>query len=198
MLEKNERLPKNIQEMLPTLSLTQAVPLGSENGIPFLMIKLSAGNEKTIEEGGITSEFRASIFNVGFQDHNVALCFVQFRLNGSDKHIYTVSYDLHNEKHYNDCFDLLAMKKYTLLIATDEAHDFIEFTPVFKADFNPQAMIHGARELASDYEPGLFMEVAHAITSQGSTPVELWKFLEQMAPFEKSWYGAMQLGATKI
>ena len=198
MLESNERLPKNIKDMLPTLSLSQAVPLGSENGIPFLLIKLSEGNEETIKAGGIACEFRASIFNVNFQEHNVALCFVQFRLNNSDKHIYTVSYDLHNEKHYSDCSDLLAMNKYTLLIATDEAHDFIEFTPVFDADFKPQAMIHGAKELASNYEPGLFMEVAHAITSQGSTPAELWKFLEQMAPFEKSWYASMQLGATKI
>lgn len=198
MLENNERLPKNIKEMLPTLSYSQAVPLGSENGVPFLMIKLSAGNEEALGKGGISSEFRASIFNINFKGENVALCFVQFRLNGSDKHIYTVNYDLHNEKHYQDCSDLLAMNKYTLLIATEEAHDFIEFTPVFKADFNPQAMIHGAKTLASDYEPGLFMEVAHAITSQAATPAALWKILEEMAPFEKSWYGAMQLGATEL
>ena len=198
MLESNDRLPKNIKEMLPTLSYTQAVPLGSENGTPFLMIKLSKGNEEALGEGGIACEFRASIFNINFKNENVALCFVQFRLNGSDKHIYTVNYDLHNEKHYSDCSDLLAMNKYTLLIATDEAHDFIEFTPVFKADFNPQAMIHGAKTLASNYEPGLFMEVAHAITSQASTPAGLWKILEEMAPFSKSWYGAMQLGATEL
>ena len=197
MLEMNERLPENLREMLPTLSLTQAVPLGSENGTPFLMVKLSSGNEAIIEEGGIACEFRASIFNVGFKDENVALCFVQFRLNASDKHIYTVSYDLNNEKHYKDCFDLLEMKKYALLIATDQAHDFIEFTPAFEAEFQPTAMIHGAKELASNYDPGLFMEVAHAISSQGETPAALWKFLEQMAPFEKSWYGAMQLGATQ-
>ena len=52
--------------------------------------------------------------------------------------------------------------------------------------------------MATDYDPGLFMEVAHALSSQGRTPAELWKFLESMAPFEKSWYGSMQLGATKI
>ena len=198
MLQMNELLPKNLQEMIPTLSLTQAIPLGNEKGVPFLMIKLSVGNEAIIEEGGISCEFKASIFNVGFQGENIALCFVQFRLNGSEKHIYTASYDLHNEKHYNDCFDLLEMKKYGLLIVTDNAHDFIEFKPVFKADFRPQAMLHGAKELASDYEPGLFMEVAHALSSQGQTPAELWTFLEKMAPFEKSWYGSMQLGSTKI
>jgi len=198
MLQMNELLPKNLKEIIPTLSLSQAVPLGNEKGVPFLMIKLAVGNEAIIEEGGITSEFKASVFNVNFKEQNVALCFVQFRLNGSDKHIYTASYDLNNEKHYNDCFDLLEMRKYGLLIVTDNAHDFLEFQPVFKADFRPQSMIHGAKELASDYDPGLFMEVAHALSSQGQTPAELWKFLEQMAPFEKSWYGSMQLGATKL
>ena len=184
--------------MIPTLSLSQAVPLGNERGVPFLMIKLSEGNEEIIAAGGISCEYKASIFNVTYQGENVALCIVQFRLNGSDKHIYTVSYDLHNEKHYADCFDLLEMRKYGLLITTDKAHDFLEFMPVFKADFHPTAMLHGAKELATDYKPGLFMEVSHALSSQGQTPAELWKFLEQMAPFEKSWYGSMQLGATKI
>ena len=198
MLQANEALPKNLQDLAAKISGTQALPLGSENGVPFLMIKLGAENEATLAEGGVSAEFRASIFNVTYKDENVALCFVQFRLNGSDKHIFTASYDLHNEKHYNDCFDLLAMEKYVLLIVTENAHTFLEFKPVFKADFNPQAMIHGAKELATDYEPGLFLEVSHAITSQGATQADLWKFLEEMAPFEKSWYGAMQMGASKI
>jgi len=198
MLEANTNLPKNLQELATKITTTQALPLGTENGVPFLMIKLGVENEQTIAEGGIAAEFRASIFNVKFKDENVALCFVQFRLNGSDKHIYTASYDLHNDKHYSDCFDLLAMEKYALLLVTDNAHAFLEFKPVFKADFNPQAMINGAKELATDYDPGLFLEVSHAIMSQGATQADLWKFLEEMAPFEKSWYGAMQMGASKI
>ncbi len=198
MLQANDALPKNLQELATKITSVQALPLGSENGVPFLMIKLGVENEATIAEGGISAEFRASIFNVKFKEENVALCFVQFRLNGSEKHIYTASYDLHNEKHYSDCFDLLAMEKYALLLVTDNAHDFLEFKPVFKADFNPQAMINGARELATDYDPGLFLEVSHAITSQGATQADLWRFLEEMAPFEKSWYGAMQMGATEI
>ncbi|MGB6019650.1 MAG: hypothetical protein WBF77_08635, partial [Sulfurimonadaceae bacterium] len=72
MLQANDMLPKNIQDMIPTLSLSQAMPLGSENGVPFLMIKLAAGNEETIAEGGISCEFRASVFNVVFQGENVA------------------------------------------------------------------------------------------------------------------------------
>ncbi|MEN8147365.1 MAG: hypothetical protein ABFR02_07085 [Campylobacterota bacterium] len=198
MLSPNSALPKNLQDIIPTLSLSQAVPLGSEKGVPFLMIKLSAGNEEIIAEGGISCELKASIFNVVFQGENVALCFVQFRLNGSDKHIFTAAYDLNNEKHYEDCYALLAMEKYGLLIVTDNAHDFIQFKPQFKADFEPQAMLHGAKTLCTDYEPGLFLEVSYALTSQARTPSDLWLFLEQMAPFEKSWYGSMQLGATKV
>ncbi len=198
MLQANDMLPKNLQEMIPSLPMAQAVPLGSENGVPFLMIKLPVGNEETIAEGGIASEFKASIFNITFKGENIALCIVQFRLNGSDNHIFTATYDLHNDKHYADCFELLEMKKYGLLIATDNAHDFIVFEPQFKADFSPQAMLHGAKALATDYAPGDFMEVAYALSSQGQTPAALWKILEEMAPFEKSWYGAMQLGATKV
>ena len=197
MLSPNSALPQNLQELVPTLPANQALPIGSNNGVPFLMIKLAAANEAQIAEGGIACEFRASIFNVTFQGENVALCFVQFRLNGSDKHIFTATYDLNNAKHYEDCYDLLAMEEYGLLIVTDNAHDFIQFKPQFKAAFKPQAMLHGAKTLCTDYEPGLFLEVSYALTSQGQTSAELWKFLEQMAPFEKSWYGAMQLGATK-
>ena len=197
MLSPNSALPQNLQDLVPTLPMSQALPIGSNNGVPFLMIKLAAANEAQIAEGGIASEFRASIFNVTFQGENVGLCFVQFRLNGSDKHIFTAMYDLNNEKHYEDCYDLLAMEKYGLLIVTDSAHDFIQFQPQFKADFKPQAMLHGAKMLCTDYKPGLFLEVSYALTSQGQTPAELWTFLEKMAPFEKSWYGSMQLGATK-
>ena len=198
MLQSNENLPKNLQELAAKITPAQALPLGSEKGVPFLMIKLGTENEATIADGGISAEFRASIFNVTFKEENVALCFVQFRLNGSNKHIYTASYDLHNEKHYSDCFDLLAMEKYALLVVTENAHDFLEFKPKFDAAFKPQAMINGAKTLATDYDPGLFLEVSHAITSQGTTPEALWKFLGEMAPFEKSWYASMQLGATKI
>lgn len=198
MLSPNSTLPKNLQDLVSTLPMSQALPIGSNNGVPFLMIKLAAANEAQIAEGGIASEFRASIFNVTFQGENVGLCIVQFRLNGSDKHIFTATYDLNNEKHYEDCYDLLAMEEYGLLIVTDNAHDFIQFKPQFKADFKPQAMLHGAKTLCTDYEPGLFLEVSYALTSQGQTPAELWTFLEKMAPFEKSWYGAMQLGATKV
>ena len=198
MLQENSALPQNLQDLSKTLSYTQAIPIGSEGKVPFLMIKLSVENEKLLAENSITCEFKPSIFNIAYKDENIALCIVQFRLNGSDKHIYTVSYDLKNDKHYSDCSKLLEMDKYALLLVTDNGHDFVQFEANFEADFKPVAMLHGARELGTNYEPGLFMEVAHGLSSQGQTPAELWSFLDKMAPFDKSWYSAMQLGATKI
>ena len=198
MLNPNDTLPQNLQDLSKKLIIGQAVPIGNEGLIPFLMLKLPASESALLAENKITSEFKPSIFNISYKDENIALCIVQFRLNASSQLVYTVSYDLKNEKHYRDVSLLLAMEKYALLIVTDEGHDFVQFEASFDADFKPLAMLDGAKTLGSDYEPGLFLEVSHAITSQAATPSQLWKVLDEMAPFEKSWYGAMQMGATKI
>lgn len=197
MLHPNSELPQNLQDLASSLSMVQAIPLGMMQGIPFLAVKLATENEAYLAENRITCEFKPSIFNIQFKGENIALCIVQFRLNGSDQHIYTVSYDLRNDTQYSDCFNLLAMKQYGLLVLTDNGHDFIQFDAKAELSFEPQAMVHGARELASEYDPVLATEIAYAISTQGETPADLWAFLEQMAPFEKSWYGGMKLGATK-
>ena len=198
MLNSNDTLPKNLQELNQKLAVGQAVPIGNEGLMPFLMVKLPASEVPLLAENKITCEFKPSIFNIGYKDENVALCIVQFRLNGSSQLVYTASYDLKNDKHYRDVSLLLAMDKYALLVVSDEGHDFLQFEANFEADFKPLAMLDGARTLGSDYEPGLFLEVSHAITSQAATPAQLWSVLDEMAPFDKSWYGAMQMGATKI
>lgn len=197
MLLSNKDLPQNVQDLISSMSYTQAVPLQSKNGVPYLVIKLSDNHESFLDENEIACEFKPSIFNVTYKGENIALCFVQFRLNQSNKHIFTISYDLKNDKQYEDCFDLLAMENYGLLIATNNAHEILQFGVEFKGDFKPQAMLNGARELASTHSPELFTEISFAISSQGESQEELWQFLNQMAPFEKRWYGAMQLGATK-
>ncbi len=198
MLHPNSELPQNLQDLAKSLSFVQAVPLGMMQGIPFLAMRLPTENDTLLAENSITCEFKPSVFNVQFKGENIALCIVQFRLNGSNRQIYTVSYDLKNDTQYSDCFELLAMKQYGLLLMTDNGHDFMQFDTNVKLDFEPQTMIHGARELATDYDPVLCQEVIYALTTQGETPADLWAFLEQMAPFEKSWYGGMQLGATKV
>jgi len=197
MLYPNSELPQNLQDLAASLSLVQAIPLGTTQGIPFVALKLSTENDRYIADNMITCEFKPSVFNISYKDENIAICFVQFRLNGSDEHIYTASYDLKNDKQYGDCYDLLAMKQYGLLVLTDNGHDFMQFDANVELDFNPQAIIHGARELGSDYSPMLFSEVSYGLSTQGETPAELWRFLEQMAPVETRWYAAMQLGATK-
>ncbi len=197
MLNPNSELPQNLQDLLGSMNLVQALPLGTTQGIPFVAIKLSTQNDAYLADNAITCEFKPSIFNIAYQGENIALCFVQFRLNGSDNHIFTASYDLKNDKQYADCYDLLAMKQYGLLVMTDNGHDFLQFDVDLKCDFNPHAIIHGARELGSDYDPKIFSEVSFGLSAQGETPAELWQFLEKMAPFEKQWYASMQLGVTK-
>ncbi|GEM_PF-2601334 len=197
MTRPNSELPQNLQDLVANLSYVQAVPLGTTQGIPFIALKLGDANEKTIADNAITCEFRPSILNVDYKDHTVALCFVQFRLNGSDRHIYTASYDLGNDKQYSDCHDLLAMKQYGLLAATNNVHDFLQFDVNFEGPFDPQAVLRGARDLGTDYGPMLFSEVSYGLSMQGDSPAALWDFLEGIAPAEYRWYARMRLQSEK-
>lgn len=198
MTEPNENLPQNLQDLIASLSYVQALPLGTNQGISFIAVKLSEANEKQMEEGGITCEFKPSIFNINYKGHTVAICIVQFRLNGSDRHIYTASYDLKNDKQYSDCFDLLKMTQYGLLIATDKLHTFMQFDVNFVGTFNPQQVLHGAREKGTDYDPMLFGEVSHGLMMQADTPAGLWAYFEKIAPALHRWYASMTIEAEQV
>lgn len=197
MIQPNENLPRNLQELIANLSHVQAIPLGATKGIPFIAVKLPAGNEEILEKGGITCEFKPSIFNIGYRGHTVALCIVQFRLNGSDAHIYTASYDLGNDKQYSDCFDLLRMTQYGLLVATDSVHDFLQFDVNFEGTFNPQQVLRTTRDQATAYDPLLFSEVSYGLTMQAQSSAALWAYFEQIAPALHRWYASFQLQSEK-
>jgi len=193
----NGELPQNLQDLVASLSYVQAIPLGTTKGIPFLALKLAEANTPMIADGAITCEFRPSVFNVDYRDETIALCFVQFRLNGSDSHIFTASYDLRNDKQYGDCRDLLKMTQYGLLVATDTVHDFLQFDVNFDGGFDPRTVIEGARNLGTAYTPALFGEVSYGLSMQGDTPAALWDFLESVAPLQHRWYARMQLQSEK-
>ncbi|UFS61942.1 hypothetical protein LOH54_09795 [Sulfurimonas sp. HSL-3221] len=198
MTEANTILPQNLQDLIANLSFVQAVPLGTQQGIPFVAVKVADNNSKLLEDNAVTCEFKPSIFNVDYKGQTIALCIVQFRLNGSDRHIYTASYDLHNDKQYSDCHDLLAMTQYGLLVATNDVHTFLQFDTNFAGTFNPQQMIKEARANATDYDPLLFGEVSYGLTMQADTPANLWEYLEQIAPALHRWYARMQLESEKV
>lgn len=198
MTEPNSRLPQNLQDLIANLSLIQAIPLGTKEGIPFIGLKVSDNNAQMLEENAVTCEFKPSIFNVGYKGHTIALCIVQFRLNGSDRHIYTASYDLRNDKQYSDCHDLLSMQQYALLIATNDAHTFLRFDTNFVGTFNPQQVLNEARSHATDYDPTLFGEVAYGLTMQSETPAGLWAYLEKATPALHRWYARLQLQSEKV
>jgi len=196
--EANAILPQNLQDLIANLSFVQAVPLGTKQGIPFLALKVPQGNENLLEDNAVTCEFKPSILNVDYKGQTLALCIVQLRLNGSDRHIYTVSYDLHNAKQFSDCHDLLAMTQYGLLVATDGVHTFLQFDTNFAGAFDPQQILAQARAAATDYDPLLFSEVSYALTMQADTPAHLWEYLEKIAPALHRWYARMQLQAEKV
>jgi len=197
MTEANPLLPQNLRDLIANLSYVQAVPLGTQQGIPFVAVKVADGNERLLEDNSVTCEFKPSVFNVDYKGHTIALCIVQFRLNGSDRHIYTASYDLHNDKQYSDCHDLLAMTQYGLLVATNEVHTFLQFDTNFIGTFNPQQVLKQARGSATDYDPLLFSEVSYGLTMQADTPVHLWEYLDKIAPAVHHWYARMQLQSEK-
>ncbi len=193
MRNDNNDLQDNLKALVGNLSLQMAVPLGSMSGLPFLAVKVLKEYEDLIEEGKVRCEMKPSVLNIDFGEETIALCFVQIRLNADDNLIYTVSYDLNIEKHYNDCIELLNMKKYGLLIASDTIHDFMAFDNTFEADFDPRAVAIYAKEQASDYSPELFAEASYAISSQANTRRELWDFLDEITPFDKRWYVRMTM-----
>ena len=198
MINSNETLPDNIKKLLPELSLSQAVPLGSINDSQFVLLKISEANEQSLENNEIACEMKPSIFNVKFKDETIAICFVQFRLNKSNVHIYTTSYNLKDEKQFKDCFELLNMQEYGLLVASINAHEFLKFDTPFDVPFNPQNILVGAKERATDYAPGDYLEVTYALQAQAATPAELWDVLNTMAPLDKNWYASVEMNAQKV
>lgn len=195
-MRPNSELPKNLQDLIANLSTLQAVPMGTEQGIPFLAVKTS--DKSLLLDNSVTSEFKPSVFNIVYKEDTIALCIVQFRLNGLDKHIYTATYDLKNEKQFSDCHALLAMKQYGLLIATDTHHAFLQFDTRFTGTFDPQEVLAETRAKATGYDPVLFSEIAYGLSMQGSSPAALWDYLESVTPFKHQWYAAMAMQSEKV
>lgn len=188
MTYSNTALPHQLQTLIPTLSFEQALPFGIVEDIPFLAMRIKDEDEIILDAGTLTCEFKPSIFNLDYKEHTVALCIVQFRINGSDSHIYTTGYDLSNPKQYTLCQALLKMLDYGLLLATEHVHTYKHFRANFVGTFNPIMVIKEARDLATDYDTPLFTTVMQGLMIQKTSPAELWRYLEQIAPPQRRWY----------
>lgn len=197
MTTPNETLPENFQDLIRSMSTQQAIPLGEMDGLPFLAIKIPAELIAVLDENAITCELRPSILNIEYDGKKIALCHVMLRLNGSAKYIYTARYDLDDKKQFDDVWSLLEMTTYGLLIATDDVHDFQQFTTTFEADFDPRNILTGAKERSSGQDIAFFNEAAYALRSQVRTNHELWDFFDTIAPFEKQWYASLTLDVIK-
>ena len=197
-MKTNETLPENLRKMVEALSLEQAVPLGDMEGTPILAVKIADENEHLIKEGGLMCELKASVFNIDFGEDTIALCFAQVRLNKSPDMIYTASYDLNVEKQFEDCYSLLNMKKYGLLVSSSNIHEFIGFENKFEAEFEPRTVLNHAKKTANDYSHEKYVEASYALKSQARSAADLWTYLNQLAPFEKSWYARMNMGRSNV
>lgn len=192
MPASNDTLPDNLKELVGYLSTEQAMPLGTMSGIPFLALRIAAGDEALLRDNAIVCELKPSILNIDHDNETIAVCFVQIRLNNSDEHIYTAVYDLRNDKQYGDCHALLNMRQYGLFIATDTLHDFQVFDTEFDAPFDPRDVIAEARNQSTASDPGTFYAVVQALCGH-TDKAELWRQFHAIAPADKQWYGRMQM-----
>ena len=197
MLNDNTTLPNNLQGLIKELSTNYAVPLGEVYEAPFLALKIADTNEEILKNSDIVAEFRPAIFNVTIHDEVVAICIVQIRLNQSDNFIYTVNYNLSDAKQFKDCYELLQMKKFGLLVTTNTYHDFLLFDANFEAEYKLANILVGAREKATTDSREFFMEVAHALRSQAKDSKDFYQILEEMAPENKMFYASMKIDAQK-
>ncbi|MEA3374201.1 MAG: hypothetical protein U9Q62_11010 [Campylobacterota bacterium] len=191
MPNSNDTLPDNLKSLLSHLSTAQAMPLGVMSDIPFLAIKIP---DEALFQESITSELKAAVLNIDFDNSTLAVCFVQFRLNGAREYTYTAIYDLSNAKQYNDCHTLLNMEKHGLLIATENSHDFMAFNTNFEAEFNPRDIIALAKTRATEYKPEEFAGIIHAFNTQVNSETNLWDELGRIAPLEQQWYVRIRMG----
>jgi len=194
MLDNNSSLPEKFQALFKNMEPLQAVPLGADNNnIPYIGMKVSVDDMAFIDENEITAEFKPTILNIDIEDKTVAILFVQFKLNNLDNFIFTLSYDLKNDKHLVDASGLLRMDNYTLIIATDDEHKILSFTTDFKEEFNPLEVLASARANATEYDLQLFHQLGQFISSYQKTPRDLWKHFDEIAPLERSWYARLQM-----
>lgn len=197
MLNKNSTLPENLQGLIKELTTEYAVPLGEVYNAPFLALKIPDNNQERLEKNEIIASFRPAIFNVEFNGENIAICIVEIMLNQSDNFIYTANYNLSDAKQFKDCYELLQMKKFGLLVTTTKYHDFLLFDVNFEGDTNLTNVLVGAREKATTDSREEFMLVSHALRSQAKDSKHYYQILEEMAPSDKMFYASMKIDAEK-
>ena len=193
MKQSNEGLPQQINELLGHMQSGQAVPLSDVDGVPYVAVKISPETVEELLENEVRCEMKPSFMNINFNGEVVALVFIQLRLNEDDSLIYTLTYDINEDKHLKDCYSILNMLNYGLLIATDNEHDFIQLDVNFVAEFDPRKILEYTLEKATDYKKEDFNQVLYAFTSQVVGSHKLWEMLADVAPFEKQWYAAMDM-----
>lgn len=197
MLNDNTTLPENLQGLIKELTTEYAVPLGKVYNAPFLALKIPDNNQERLANNEIVASFRPAIFNVEFNGENIAICIVEIQLNQSDNFIYTANYNLSDAKQFQDCYELLQMQKFGLLVTTSHYHDFLLFDANFEGETKLTNVLVGAREKATTDSREDFMLVSYALRSQAKDSKHYYQILEEMAPADKMFYASMKINAEK-
>ncbi len=192
-MQPNNELPQNIQDLIKNISTTQTVPISEIDNTPFMLLKLSDEHDEFLRTQEIAAEFRPSIMNVTVGTETIALCFLQIKLNGSEKYIYNAVFNLSDIKQFKDIHAFLNMEKYGLMIATNNIHDFKIFNLNFEADFHPQNILVGARDKADSNNLELFNGIAQSIFSSQKDTGALWKYFKEVTPLKEQYYVHIQM-----
>lgn len=192
-MRPNSDLPSNIQELIKNISYTQVIPISEINDIPFMLLKLSDEHDEFLRHQDIAAEFKPSIMNVTVAQETIALCFLQIKLNGSDKYIYSAVFNLSDIKQFQDIYSFLNMQKFGLMIVTNNIHDYKVFNLNFQADFHPRDILIGARDKADSNNLELFNGVAQSIFSSQKDVAALWEYFKKVSPVKESYYVHMQM-----
>lgn len=193
MANNNTDLPEKLQSLFELLTPLQGVPIGTNEDVPYILLKVNEEDMAYIEANDITAEFKPSIINVALDEQVIAILFVQIKLAGIERLIFTLTYDVTNEKHYVDAHALLKMKQYSLIIGTQNTHKILAFTPEFDASFDPIEILASARNNATEYNLELFHQLSQFIITSHENKKALWDHFNEIASIENKWYAHLKM-----
>lgn len=168
----------------------QAYALGIDEEIPLFALKLP-DRLSTYLDQDLGCEFKPAILNVTYENRTFALCIIQFRLDGKDALVFTIYFDLMQEKDYTMAKSLLKMQNYNIIIATQTVHRMMAYKANFVGTFDPRKVLEQTIQQADSSDNDLCREVFSGIAAQFKTAAKMWYALESIASSHHRWYAKL-------
>jgi hypothetical protein len=190
MTIKNSELSASLQKSIETFADFRAYALGIAQGTPFFALKLPESFVPRLNEP-LSCEFKPAMLNITYREKTFALCIVQFRLNGSDSLVFSISLDLMQEREHEIARALLRMQEYGVMLVTEASHRVMEFHANFVGTFNPIVVLEQTVQQADCDDKALCREIYRGIASQFQSASAMWYSFESIAPAHHRWYAKM-------